>query len=227
MDEMDLVGRLNAVGVTALSDGLDKLGIPGQLIGIVPVVRGMRFAGRAYTVRMLPVGLTGGSVGDYIDEVPTGAVVTIDNAGILNQTVWGDILTHVAHSKGIAATVIDGACRDSDRCVALNYPVFSRCVTMRTAKDRATAVASNDPIQLAGVRVEPGDWLVGDSDGVVAIPAIRVGEVIAIAEQIEDAERAIRAAVDCGRRLDDARHMFGYHSLQSGASNSGSSVERE
>jgi len=227
MDEMDLVGRLNAVGVTALSDGLDKLGIPGQLIGIVPVVRGMKFAGRAYTVRMLPVGLTGGSVGDYIDEVPTGAVVTIDNAGILNQTVWGDILTHVAHSKGIAATVIDGACRDSDRCVALNYPVFSRCVTMRTAKDRATAVASNDPIHLAGVRVEPGDWLVGDSDGVVAIPAIRVGEVIAIAEQIEDAERAIRAAVDCGRRLDDARHMFGYHSLQSGASNSGSSVERE
>jgi regulator of RNase E activity RraA len=227
MDEMDLVGGLNAVGVTALSDGLDKLGIPGQLIGIVPVVRGMKFAGRAYTVRMLPVGLTGGSVGDYIDEVPTGAVVTIDNAGILNQTVWGDILTHVAHSKGIAATVIDGACRDSDRCVALNYPVFSRCVTMRTAKDRATAVASNDPIQLAGVRVEPGDWLVGDSDGVVAIPAIRVGEVIAIAEQIEDAERAIRAAVDCGRRLDDARHMFGYHSLQSGASNSGSSVERE
>lgn len=227
MDEIDLVGRLNSVGVTALSDGLDKLGIPGQLIGIVPVVRGMKFAGRAYTVRMLPVGLTGGSVGDYIDEVPTGAVVTIDNAGILNQTVWGDILTHVAHSKGIAATVIDGACRDSDRCVALNYPVFSRCVTMRTAKDRATAVASNDPIQLAGVRVEPGDWLVGDSDGVVAIPAIHVGEVIAIAEQIEDAERAIRAAVDSGRRLDDARHMFGYHSLQSGASNSGSSVERE
>lgn len=53
----------------------------------------MKFAGPAFTIRMLPVGLTGGSVGDYIDEIPAGAVVAIDNDGILDQTVWRDILT--------------------------------------------------------------------------------------------------------------------------------------
>lgn len=82
MDEMDLVGRLNAVGVTALSDALDRLEIAGQLIGLASVARGMKFSGRAFTIRMLPVGLTGGSVGDYIDEVPPGAVVEIGRAHV-------------------------------------------------------------------------------------------------------------------------------------------------
>lgn len=209
-----LATRLNAVGVTALSDALDRLAIPGQAIGLVPVERGMKFAGPAFTIRMLPVGLTGESIGDYIDDVPARAVVAIDNDGILDETVWGDILTYVAHAKGIAATVIDGVCRDSDRCVSLGYPVFSRGVTMRTGKDRAMADACNVPVKLSRVRVEPGDWLVGDADGVVSIPASRVAEVLAIAEEIEMAENAIMAAVAGGKRLDAARRDLGYHALQ-------------
>lgn len=214
MSSDSLATRLNAVGVTALSDALDRLAIAGQAIGLVPVARGMKFAGPAFTIRMLPVGLTGGSVGDYIDDVPAGAVVAIDNDGIMDQTVWGDILTYVAHNKGIAATVIDGVCRDSDRCVSLSYPVFSRGVTMRTGKDRATTDACNVAVQLARVRVEPGDWLIGDADGVVSIPASRVAEVLAIAEEIEAAENAIMAAVAGGMRLDAARRNLGYHALQ-------------
>lgn len=79
MSGESLVTRLNAVGVTALSDALDRLAISGQAIGILPVARGMKFAGPAFTVQMLPVGLTQGIVGDYIDDVPMGAVVAIDN----------------------------------------------------------------------------------------------------------------------------------------------------
>ncbi|HKR91051.1 RraA family protein [Novosphingobium sp.] len=214
MVDEKLADGLNKMGVTALSDALDRLGIDGQAVGIMPVVRDMRFAGPAFTIRMLPVGLTGGVVGDYIDDVPAGAVVVIDNDGILDQTVWGDILTFVAHSKGIAGTVIDGVCRDSDRCVELSYPVFARANTMRTGKDRTTADAYNVPIQIAGVRVAPGDWLVGDADGVVSIPADRVREVLAVAQEIEEAEERIRAAVRRGMRLDEARRAANYHSLQ-------------
>lgn len=209
-----LAQSLRQVGVTALSDALDRLGIAGQAIGIMPVARTMRFAGPAFTIRMLPVGLSGGVVGDYIDEVPSGAVVVIDNDGILDQTVWGDILTFVAHSKGIAGTVIDGVCRDSDRCVELDYPVFARANTMRTGKDRATADAYNVPIQIAGVRVAAGDWLVGDADGVVVIPADHVADVLAAAQQIEEAEERIRQAVASGMRLDEARRAANYHALQ-------------
>lgn len=214
-DTLDLANDLTTLGVTAVSDALDRLGIDGQAVGIMPVVRTMRFAGPAFTIRMLPVGLTRGVVGDYIDDVPAGAVVAIDNKGILNETVWGDILTFVAHSKSIAGTVIDGVCRDSDRCVELDYPVFARSNTMRTGKDRTTADAYNVPIQIANVRVSPGDWLVGDADGVVAIPADRVEEVLAVARQIEQAEDDIRKMVASGMRLDEARRQANYHALQS------------
>ena len=214
MAEDDIARRLVAAGVTAVSDALDKLSIHGQAVGITPVARGMRFAGRAYTVRMVPVGESGGVVGDYVDDVPPGGVVVIDNGGRLDQTMWGDILTFVASTRGIAGTVIDGVCRDSDRCVELNYPVFARAVTMRTGKDRATAEAYNVPVQIAGVRVDAGDWLVGDSDGVVAIPSARIDEVVRVAEEIEAAEDRIRAAVAAGARLDDARKAAGYHQLQ-------------
>ncbi len=215
MKDERIAGRLTKAGTTALSDALDRLGIDGQAVGIMPVERTMRFAGRAFTIRMVPVGITGGSVGDYIDDVQAGQVVAIDNDGRLDATVWGDILTWVASQKKIAGTVIDGVCRDSDRCVELSYPVFARGNTMRTGKDRVTADSYNVPIQLAGVRVAPGDWLAGDADGVVAIPRERVEEVLNIAEQIEAVEDKIRAAVKQGKRLDEARAELGYHALQS------------
>ena len=214
MTDDDLATRLKAAGTTALSDALDRLGIDGQMLGIMPVVRTMRFAGRAFTIRMLPVGQTGGSVGDYIDDVAPGQVVVIANDGRLDATVWGDILTSVASARGIAATVIDGVCRDSDRCVELAYPVFACGNTMRTGKDRVTADAYNVPVRMGTTRVAPGDWLAGDADGVVAIPAAMAEEVLALAEEIEAVENRIRTAVAGGARLDEARASLGYHRLQ-------------
>jgi regulator of RNase E activity RraA len=201
-------------GTTALSDALDRLGIDGQALGIMPVVRSMKFAGPAFTIRMLPVGTTQGSVGDYIDDVEPGQVVVIDNDGRMDATVWGDILTWVASERGIAGTVIDGVCRDSDRCVELKYPVFARGNTMRTGKDRVTADAYNVSVQISEVRVEPGDWLAGDADGVISIPVDKVDDVLRLAEEIEEVERIIRTKVKEGMRLDQAREKLGYHSLQ-------------
>lgn len=206
--------RLASIGVTTLSDALDKLGVDGQCLGVMPFDRTMSFAGQAFTIRMVPVGLTGGSVGDYIDDVEPGQVVVLDNNGRLDATVWGDILTLVAHRKGVAGTVIDGVCRDIGRSIELRYPIFARANTMRTGKDRVTADAYNIPVQISGVRVNPGDWLVGDGDGVVAIPAARVNDVLAVAGEIASAEERIRQAVIDGQRLDEARRAARYHALQ-------------
>ena len=214
MNDDELGQRLKRAGTTALSDALDRLGIEGQALGIMPVERSMRFAGRAFTIRMLPRGSSNGSVGDYIDDVTPGQVVVIDNAGRMDATVWGDILTSVASNKDIAGTVIDGVCRDTDRCVELGYPVFARGNTMRTGKDRVTADAYNVPVQIAGVRVEPGDWVVGDADGVVMFAAMTADDVLNLAEAIEATEDRIRAAVAQGQRLDAARAALGYHALQ-------------
>ncbi len=206
--------RLLAIGVTTLSDALDRLGIEGQCLGIMPFSRTLRLAGPAFTIRMLPVGLTNGSVGDYIDDVAPGRVIVIDNGGRLDATVWGDILTMVAHQRGIGGTVIDGVCRDIDRSIELGYPLFARANTMRTGKDRVTADAYDVPVQLARTRVVPGDWMVGDGDGIVAIPAGRLAEVIQVADEIAAAEARIRDAVRDGQRLDEARRALRYHQLQ-------------
>jgi 4-hydroxy-4-methyl-2-oxoglutarate aldolase len=211
---MTLEDRLDRLDTPALSDALDRLGINGQVVGIPPLDRSFRIVGRAFTVRMLPVGLSGKNVGDYIDDVEAGHVVVIDNGGRLDTTVWGDILTTVAHRDGIAGTVIDGVCRDVGRSLELGYPIYACANTMRTGKDRVSAEAYNEPVQLAGVRVEPGDWVCGDADGVVVLPVSVAEQIVEIAEEIEATENAIRTAVGDGDRLVDARRHTGYHQLQ-------------
>ena len=199
---------------SGLSDALDQLGIAGQCHGIMPLSRSFRIVGRAWTLRYGPVGLDPGSVGDYIDEIGAGQVVVLDNQGRLDATVWGDLLTTTAAGRGIPGTVIDGVCRDADRSLELNYPIFSRGNWMRTGKDRVRVEEIGGPVSIGGIRVEAGDLLLGDGDGLVAVPAARADEVIAAAVEIERAEAAIRDAIANGATLRDARAAAGYHTLQ-------------
>lgn len=197
-----------------ISDALDRLGISGQCAGIRPLDRSFRLFGRAFTVRYGPVGADHGTVGDFIDDVTSDQVVVLDNQGRTDATVWGDLLTTTAHLRGVAGTVIDGICRDVDRSFALNYPVFSRGHWMRTGKDRVQVEEIGGPVSIGGVRIVPGDVLLGDSDGVVVIPAARIEHVAAIGREIAEAEARIRHALELGEGLRTAREGEGYHKLQ-------------
>lgn len=207
------VERAGRIETATLSDALDKLGIAGQCLGIKPLDQTLRLAGRAFTLAYAPAG-PGGTVGDFIDDVPEGAVVAIDNGGRADATVWGDIMTLFAHKKGIGGTVIDGACRDTHLALDLGYPLFSRSYSMRTGKDRVQLEAVQVVVNIGDARVRPGDILRGDSDGVVAIPRDREDEVLSVAEAIDAAEGRIRDAILSGMRLDEARKQQGYHLLQ-------------
>lgn len=208
------LGTLALLDTSHVSDALDKLGINGQCTGLLPLVRDSRLAGRAFTVRYVPVGTDRGTVGDYVDDLEPGTVVVLDNAGRLDTTVWGDLLTATASRRQLAGTVIDGVCRDTDRAVELRYPVYSRSRWMRTGKDRIRVDGYNVPVTIGGVRVERGDYLLGDADGVVVVPTGRATEIIDIAHGIREAEENIRAAVESGHSLADARRQYGYHQLQ-------------
>ncbi|MEO6626860.1 MAG: RraA family protein [Burkholderiaceae bacterium] len=208
------VARAARLDTATLSDALDKLGINGQCYRIKPRSTAFRMAGRAWTLQYGPAGNPAGTVGDYIDDVPPGSVIVLDNGGRDNATVWGDILTEIAHRRGIAGTVIDGICRDVSLCLELGYPVFSRGNWMRTGKDRVQVEATGVPVNVGDVRVAPGDILCGDADGVVAIPAAFEQRVLDAAEAVEAAESRIREAVRGGMRLDEARQQFKYHQLQ-------------
>jgi regulator of RNase E activity RraA len=217
-DDADQAGQLltgfGELDVSAVSDALDRLGIAGQCSGIKPLERSFRLVGRAWTLRYAPAGTDGGTVGDYVDDLGPGQAVVIDNAGRLDATVWGDLLTLTAWRRGVAGTVIDGVCRDSDRSVGLGYPIFSRGSWMRTGKDRVRLEGYQVPVSIGGVRVEPGDILVGEADGVVAVPASRAAEVLDAAREIAASEPRIREAVEAGVSLTEARASVGYHQLQ-------------
>jgi 4-hydroxy-4-methyl-2-oxoglutarate aldolase len=197
-----------------LSDALDRLGIAGQCHRIKPRDTRFRMTGRAFTILYGPAATPPGTVGDYIDDVPPGSIVVLDNGGREDVTVWGDILTEIAHRRGLGGTVIDGICRDVALCIELGYPVYSRGHWMRTGKDRVQVEAINVSVNIGEARVRPGDLLRGDADGVVVIPREHEDSVLAAATEIHHAEQQIREAARGGMRLDEARKQFRYHGLQ-------------
>ena len=215
MSQDSNVLRADRLDTATLSDALDRLGIVGQCYQIKGQHDDFKFAGRAYTMRCGPASTPPGTVGDYIDDVPLGQVVVIDNGGRTDATIWGDILTEIAHRRGLAATVIDGINRDVSLCRQLGYPVFSKDHWMRTGKDRVQVEEVQCVVNIGGARVVPGDILRGDADGVIVIPQAHEDAVLAAAEDIHTSEEAIRAAVRGGMRLDEARRQFKYHQLQS------------
>ncbi|MFF7476858.1 RraA family protein [Streptomyces sp. NPDC008092] len=202
------------LSTASVSDALDSLGLPGSLHGIGALRQGQRTVGPVFTVAYEPVDETGGTVGDFLDDVPAGAVILIDNAGRTDCTVWGGIMSQVAHERAIAGTVINGTCRDVAVATEAGYPIWSVSRFMRTGKDRVRVAAVQVPVTVDQVVIHPGDILVADDDGAVVVPAARWDEVADIARSIDRVEDAIVEAVRGGATLAEARAEHGYHSLQ-------------
>ncbi|TPQ23393.1 RraA family protein [Streptomyces sporangiiformans] len=202
------------LSTASVSDALDSLGLPGSLHGIGALHQGRRTVGPVFTVTYEPVDETGGTVGDFLDDVPAGAVILIDNAGRTDCTVWGGIMSETAHERGIAGTVIHGTCRDVAVANTTGYPVWSVSRFMRTGKDRVRVAAVQTAVTIDGVVIHPGDILVADDDGAVVVPAARWDEVADLARHIDRVEEAIVQVVRDGATLAEARARHGYHALQ-------------
>jgi 4-hydroxy-4-methyl-2-oxoglutarate aldolase len=123
---------------------------------------------------------------ELIDSVPGGTVLVIGVGGEREEVAaWGGIMTAGAQVHGIAGTVTDGAARDVKEVTELGYPVFAGAVVPATSVGRFVNVASQVPITCGGVKVEPGDIIVGDPDGVVVVPRQRAEEILTLAMQLE------------------------------------------
>ncbi|MCS5524645.1 RraA family protein [Curtobacterium flaccumfaciens pv. oortii] len=203
-----------ACSSASVSDALDALGLQGSIVGLRQVADVDAVTGPAFTVRYEPVDEQGGTVGDFLDDVPPGSVIVIDNGGRTDCTVWGGIMTQAAQIRGIAGTIVHGACRDTLVCRTSGYPVWSTGQFMRTGKDRVRIAGVQEDLLVEGVCIRPGDLVVADADGVVVIPRDRAHEVLDRAIHIEDIEAAVAAAVHAGSTLRQAREDLGYHTLQ-------------
>jgi 4-hydroxy-4-methyl-2-oxoglutarate aldolase len=164
--------------------------------GIKPIDATLRVAGPVLTVRAEP--------GDNLivhyalTLARPGDVIVIDAGGFLECGLWGDILTLAAIKAGVAGVVVDGAIRDAESIVAMRFPAFARGLSIRAPQKSRTG-AVNCPVSCGGVVIEPGDIVVGDRDGVVAVASARCASVLAAAEQREEKENRLRAGIEAGR----------------------------
>jgi regulator of RNase E activity RraA len=213
--DQQLVELFRGLDTPGVSDAMDKLGIPRHCPGITPLDNYPgTVVGPAFTVQYVPCGQPAGTVGDFIDDVAPGDVIVIANDGRTDCTVWGDIMTQYAGLRDIAATVIDGVCRDVAKALGEGYPLFTRGRFMRTGKDRVEVASVNQPVAVGTARVCARDIVVADANGVVVVPRHRAAEVAETARRIEDTESRIREQIAAGKTLGEARTALGYHTLQ-------------
>ncbi|MEU0427447.1 RraA family protein [Streptomyces canus] len=198
-----------------MSDAMDMLGCTDTgLPGLLRMSGADAVVGPAYTLQYVPVAHgEEAPAGDFIDAVPAGSVVVIANDGRTHCTVWGDILAEAALQRGVAGTIIDGACRDVGALRSLGYSLWSRAAYMKTGKHRVRLDALQKPITVCGVRVAPGDIVVADDAGALIVPAALAEATAEAVLKVHAAEEAIRAQLAAGVPLKEARRRNGYNAL--------------
>jgi RraA family protein len=155
-------------------------------------------AGPAFTVQVHTADIL--MVSKALSECPAGSVLVIDGHGERNTALWGGLTTMLALRKGLAGIVVEGAIRDLADIRPSKLPVFARAV-VPNAGGAEYVGHLQVPVSCGGVVVNPGDWLVGDDDGVVVIPLARLEAAVDTATRIVAAEKRIAKAIRAGQDL--------------------------
>ncbi len=199
--EAEIREILEQVSSPNLSDALHRGGV---LQGIRPLFPGIRMIGRAVTVRTYP--------GDWakpvqaIDVAQPGEVIVID-AGGSGPAIWGELATHSAVQRGLAGVVIDGALRDSPEIMAMKFPAFSKLVMPNAGEPKGFGEIGV-PVTVGNMRVEPGDWLLGDDDGVVVLPKAISVEYANRSMDVLERENRIREEIKEGSTLSKVTELL-------------------
>lgn len=130
-----------------------------------------------------------------------GDVLVVHVSGVYDYGYWGEIMSAAAKARHLGGLVIDGCVRDGGILADFGFPVFARGLCIRgTGKDFGARGWINHPVLLDDLTVNPGDLIVGDTDGVVAVPLARAAEVVALATAREAKEAAIIKRIEGGER---------------------------
>ncbi len=196
----EVLEALRKVSTANVSDAMHR---SGQMEGIRSIVPGLKIVGRAITVRVYP--------GDWAKAIEAitaarkGDVIVID-AGGSKEAVWGELAGHNCKLKGIAGAIIDGAVRDVEEIARIRFPVFARHVSPTAGEPKGMGEI-NVEIVCGNQKVKPGDYIVGDDDGVVVIPQEEAVEIANRAVDIMEQEGRIREEIRRGRGLAHILHL--------------------
>ncbi len=209
MKTMNLIDRLGNLDSCAVSDALDKLGLKGCITGIHRFTTEQRIAGRLLTVKLDRAegrSNTRHLCTAAIDAAQPGEIIVVEQRTGIDAASWGGNLAIGAKMRKVAGVIVEGPARDIDDCRKLEFPVFARSHTSRTARGRIVEVSTNEPILVGDVEVHPGDYVVADGSGVVFVAQNEIALVLDTAESIvareEAMAQALRAGTPIGQVMD-------------------------
>ena len=212
--DTELARRFAALYTGALTDTLDGLGYRHQTLphGIVPLKEGMRTAGPAFVVEgrteeMDPEAGIRRILG-MLGEIPEHHVA-VYQPGDDTCAHFGELSAAALKTRGCAGIVIDGGCRDIELVKETGFPVFSRYSTPQDAVGRWHVLEWGHTVEIGGVTVSTGDYVVADADGVAVVPAAVRDQVLDEAEALVQTESEIRTAVERGLAPLEAYERFG------------------
>ena len=186
-----------------VSDALDRLGIHGAPLGILPLWPGApKLVGRALTMKLVP--LDQGSESPVLGTLEAimagqpGDVLVIDHEGRQDVNSLGGVATFTAARQGLIGAVIDGVTRDVDDMQATGFGVYGKGIIQQSIRNRCAFAGHSLPVQLAGVSVSPGDLIVADENGVTVVPGGKIQEVLKIAQEFAETEERVKDAIASG-----------------------------
>jgi len=192
---------LELVSAANLSDALHRGGV---MEGLRPLFQGIRLVGRALTVRTYP--------GDWakpveaIEVAEKGDVIVIDAAGV-GPAIWGELATHSAVQKGLAGVVIDGAVRDTYDISQMQFPAYARIIMPNAGEPKGLGEIGV-PVTVGNRKVDTGDWILGDDDGVVVLPKSMATEYANRAMDVLEKENRIREEIKGGSTLSEVTELL-------------------
>lgn len=210
--------RFAAIYTAAFADILDARGYHDQTLppAIRPLEPGLRVVGPAYTVKGGPATNEDAGAYDQAIRKVLGMLGDVLDGHVAVYACDHEVSAHLGElsvtslkARGVAGCVLDGGCRDVRFILDEGFPVFTRYVTPEDSTWRWELEATQVPVTIGRVRIEPGDWIVGDDDGVVVVPATIAEEVLAEAEQKAATEGEIRVAVRGGMSPLEAYERYG------------------
>lgn len=201
----EFVERLSRLDSCAVSDALDKLGLQGSVTGIERFSTDRRITGQVLTVKLDRAEGRDTSVTNSrhlcttaIDAAKPGDIIVVEQRTGLDAASWGGNLSIGAQVRGVAGVIVEGPARDIDDSRKLDFTVFARSHTARTARGRIVEVATNEPIVVGDVTVSPGDYVIADSSAVVFVAQSEIARVLEAAEAIMQREDALAQAIRSG-----------------------------
>lgn len=172
-----------------------------------------KIVGRAATALLRPVLRTDqrkypNHALEILDEAPAGSVLVYVLENGLEIAGMGNLMATTAKVRGLEAAVIDGAARDIEEVTRIGFPIFSRAVSPATSVGRYVSVAKQVPVMCAGILVRPGDYVVGDLDGVVVVPQDAAPRVLELLRQYDDKESRMIPIIEREKSMLKALELY-------------------